>query len=107
MLKALRYHVSSILETNGINLLKSLKTRDRNKHPSNEWRRLLRDYMDNHPELHAKLLISDRVAAIIGSSNLTSKGLVWNLEIGFLINDGTVWTLAKIVDRISETSMLI
>lgn len=58
-------------------------------------------------ELHAKLLISDRVAAIVGSSNLTSKGLVWNLEIGFLINDRTVWTLANMVDRISETSMLI
>lgn len=25
---------------------------DRNKHPSNEWRILLRDYMDNHPELN-------------------------------------------------------
>ena len=25
---------------------------DRNKHPSNEWRRLLRDYMDGHPELN-------------------------------------------------------
>ena len=57
-------------------------------------------------ELHAKLLISDRVAAIVGSSNLTSRGLIWNLEIGFLIKDKTVWTLANMVDRISETSIL-
>lgn len=55
-------------------------------------------------DLHAKILVADRKLAIIGSSNLTSRGLIWNLEIGFLIEDKSVWKLSEVVDRIVEMS---
>jgi cardiolipin synthase len=55
-------------------------------------------------DLHAKILVADRKIAIVGSSNLTSRGLIWNLEIGFLIEDKSVWKLAEVVDKIVEMS---
>ncbi|MEM0133679.1 MAG: phospholipase D-like domain-containing protein [Thermoplasmatales archaeon] len=55
-------------------------------------------------DLHAKIMIADRKVAIVGSSNLTSRGLLWNLEIGFLIEDESVWKLSEIIDRIVEMS---
>lgn len=53
-------------------------------------------------DLHAKIMVSDREKAIVGSSNLTARGLTWNLEIGFLIEDEIVWKLSEIIDRIVE-----
>ena len=56
-------------------------------------------------DLHAKIMVADRKVAIVGSSNLTSKGLVWNLEIGFLIEDKSIWKLSEVIDRIVEMSV--
>lgn len=58
-------------------------------------------------DLHAKLLISDRSRAVIGSANLTSRGLLWNLEIGFMIEDDTIWKLSEMVDSIESDSEII
>jgi cardiolipin synthase len=55
-------------------------------------------------DLHAKIMVADRKLAIVGSSNLTSRGLIWNLEIGLLIEDKSVWKLAEVIDRIVEMS---
>lgn len=55
-------------------------------------------------DLHAKIMVADRKVAIVGSSNLTSRGLVWNLEIGFLIEDKSIWKLSEVIDRIVEMS---
>ncbi len=55
-------------------------------------------------DLHAKIMVVDRKIAIVGSSNLTSRGFIWNLEIGFLIEDNSVWKLAQIIDKIAEMS---
>lgn len=55
-------------------------------------------------DLHAKIMVADRKKAIVGSSNLTSRGLIWNLEIGFLIEDESVWKLSEVIDSITEMS---
>ena len=55
-------------------------------------------------DLHAKIMVADREKAIVGSSNLTAKGLIWNLEIGFLIEDKSIWKLSEVIDRIVEMS---
>jgi cardiolipin synthase len=59
---------------------------------------------NENADLHAKIMVADRKLAIVGSSNLTSRGLIWNLEIGFLIEDRSVWKLAEVIDRIVEMS---
>lgn len=53
-------------------------------------------------DLHAKIMVSDREKAVVGSSNLTARGLIWNLEIGFLIEDEIIWKLSEVIDRIVE-----
>lgn len=58
-------------------------------------------------DLHAKIMVADRKSAIVGSSNLTSRGLIWNLEIGFFIEDRSVWKLAEVIDKIAEMSTQI
>lgn len=58
-------------------------------------------------DLHAKIMVADRTVAILGSSNLTSKGLVWNIEIGILIEDKSVWKLSEVIDRIADMSSLL
>lgn len=55
-------------------------------------------------DLHAKIMVADRRVAIVGSSNLTARGLLWNLEIGFLIEHDVVWKLSELIDKIVEMS---
>lgn len=51
--------------------------------------------------LHAKVLISDREKAVIGSANFSLGGLSKNYEIGMLIQGKEVWELSKIIDDIA------
>ena len=44
------------------------------------------DQRDGQGVLHAKLLVVDGCRALVGSANLTTKALAYNLEVGVLIN---------------------
>ena len=57
--------------------------------------------------LHAKCVIADRSAALITSANLTSAGINDNLELGVLVEAGTVPArLAKHLDLLIEQGVL-
>ena len=51
--------------------------------------------------LHAKVVISDRSKAVIGSANFTKGGMVGNYEIGVLIEGKEAWQLAELVEILS------
>lgn len=55
-----------------------------------------------HPDgyLHAKVLVADRKRAIVGSSNLSWRGLVTNHELAVLVEGRAVKDIASAVDRI-------
>jgi len=49
-------------------------------------------------QLHAKVIIADRIRAVIGSANLSWGGMVTNYEIGVMLEGDAVWKLAALVD---------
>lgn len=49
-------------------------------------------------QLHAKLIISDRSRAVLGSANFSWGGMVTNYEIGVLLEGEPAWKLAELVD---------
>ncbi len=49
-------------------------------------------------QLHAKLIISDRRRAVIGSANFSWGGMVGNYEFGVLLEGEPAWKLAELVD---------
>lgn len=53
-------------------------------------------------DLHAKVLVADREAAIIGSANMSRRGMAENIEIGVLIRDRSCWKLAEMIDGLAE-----
>jgi phosphatidylserine/phosphatidylglycerophosphate/cardiolipin synthase-like enzyme len=56
--------------------------------------------------LHAKIAIADRKSAVVGSANFSWGGMYNNYEIGLFIKGPAVWKLAKIVDSLSDLSIL-
>ena len=55
-------------------------------------------------DLHAKIIVIDRSIALIGSANLTWKGLVNNHEIMLRFNGNTAWKLGNLIDRLSSNT---
>lgn len=55
-------------------------------------------------ELHAKLCVSDRKRAVLGSANFTWGGLVSNYEVGVELSGESAWKLAAIVDELMAIS---
>ena len=53
-------------------------------------------------DLHAKVLVADREAAVIGSANMSRRGMAGNIEIGVLIRDGSCWKLADMIDGMAD-----
>jgi phosphatidylserine/phosphatidylglycerophosphate/cardiolipin synthase-like enzyme len=51
--------------------------------------------------MHAKILIIDRVSALVGSANLTGYGVERNLECGVLIRGGTI--PAALAEHVTNT----
>lgn len=52
-------------------------------------------------DLHAKVLVQDRRAAVIGSANISWRGMEKNIEIGILVRDGSAWRLSSIIDDLA------
>lgn len=55
---------------------------------------------DRDADLHAKLMVFDRDTAIVGSSNLSKRGLVTNQELGLVIRGPAAQRVAEAVDRL-------
>ena len=58
-------------------------------------------------DLHAKVLVIDRKKALIGSSNLSRRGLVENHEIAVLVQGSVASTTAKILDRLFASRYVV
>lgn len=51
-------------------------------------------------DLHAKVVVADRKIALVGSSNLSWRGMVTNYELAALVQDDAAITAAQAVDRL-------
>ena len=58
-------------------------------------------------DLHAKVLIQDRRAAVIGSANISWRGMEKNIEIGILVRDGSAWRLSSIIDDLAVETRVV
>lgn len=54
-------------------------------------------------QLHAKVVVTDRAHAVIGSSNLSWGGLVGNTEVGVQLEGEPVWVLAEMIDGLVQS----
>ena len=76
------------------------------------WSRLyphfvLRSYDEDGKSLHAKVVVSDRNLAVVGSANFSWHGMATNYEIGVMLEGKEAWTLSKIVDKLAAMSSII
>lgn len=63
------------------------------------------DFKDSKgSQLHAKIVISDRRKAVVGSANFSWGGLYTNYEIGLLIEGDQAWKLAEMSDMLASKS---
>lgn len=54
-------------------------------------------------DLHAKLVVIDRIRALIGSSNLSRRGLIKNHEMAVLVEDRVAGDIASAVYKLLNT----
>ncbi|WP_327273515.1 DISARM system phospholipase D-like protein DrmC [Streptomyces sp. NBC_01224] len=52
----------------------------------------------DHTSLHAKVIAADRHTALLGSANLTGRGLSRNVELGVILHDSR--TVGRLVDHL-------
>jgi len=62
------------------------------------------DFSRDDKTLHAKVIVTDRSKAVIGSANFTWGGLSGNYEIGVLVEGNKAWELADLVDDVASSS---
>lgn len=59
---------------------------------------------NNTEDLHAKILVVDRNEALVGSANLTWKGLVGNHELAVVVSGSAASVIAKLLDKLCSDS---
>jgi cardiolipin synthase len=60
------------------------------------------DFADQRKrQLHAKVLIIDRMKALVGSANFTWGGMFTNYEVGIKVEGEVAWKLAALVDTLA------
>ncbi len=57
-------------------------------------------------DLHAKIMIVDRNNALVGSANLTWKGLVGNHELAVISHGSVAWKIGELFDKLSQDSRI-
>lgn len=57
-------------------------------------------------ELHAKIVIGDRKTALVGSSNLSFRGLMTNHELGVVIEGTDAEAAAAVIDRLLRSALV-
>lgn len=70
---------------------------------------LIFSFIPQHEEadLHAKIIIVDRKFALVGSANLSMRGLMNNHELGLLLEGAAVADIAKAVDLLMRAPQTI
>jgi phosphatidylserine/phosphatidylglycerophosphate/cardiolipin synthase-like enzyme len=64
------------------------------------------DFQDKAAEgLHAKVLVVDRKAAVIGSANLTFHGMTASHELGLVVRGPTAASVASAIDLLTGSSL--
>lgn len=60
------------------------------------------DFRPEHrfEDLHAKIIVVDREDALVGSANLTWKGLVGNHELAIVISGKTASSIGTLLDKL-------
>lgn len=58
------------------------------------------NFNDSVEELHSKLIVVDRSVALIGSANLSMRGMKQNYELGIVLRDAEVSTISKCFDSL-------
>lgn len=66
------------------------------------WDFLEKDTEGNPAQLHAKIVVSDRRLAVIGSANFSKNGLVENHELGIQIAGKPVTKLCDAIDQLLQ-----
>ena len=61
---------------------------------------------DEENDLHAKAIVVDRRLALIGSSNLSRRGLLTNHELAILIEGTSVGEVAQALDKLLASHMV-
>jgi phosphatidylserine/phosphatidylglycerophosphate/cardiolipin synthase-like enzyme len=56
-------------------------------------------------QLHAKIIVSDRRRALVGSANFTWGGMFGNYEIGLLVEGQPAWELAKLAEEVRSIAL--
>ncbi|MGH2395625.1 MAG: phospholipase D-like domain-containing protein [bacterium] len=59
-----------------------------------------------YPKLHAKVLVVDRIEALVGSANLTFHGLESNLELGLRVRGPQAAAIAERFDHLEASGVL-
>jgi len=57
---------------------------------------------DGREDLHAKLIVIDHKTALVGSANLTFKGMVMNHELTVKLTGHAAQTVGSLIDRLSK-----
>lgn len=58
-------------------------------------------------DLHAKIIAVDRRKALVGSSNLSRRGLISNFEMGLLVEGSVAGTITNTLDKLIVKSLKI
>jgi phosphatidylserine/phosphatidylglycerophosphate/cardiolipin synthase-like enzyme len=80
----------------------------------------LRDFVSKYPhfllhgfsggdqsDLHAKVIVADRKVALVGSSNLSWRGMVTNYELAALVRGDAAGVTAQAVDRLLASENVV
>jgi phosphatidylserine/phosphatidylglycerophosphate/cardiolipin synthase-like enzyme len=59
---------------------------------------------DKREDLHAKLIVIDHTTALVGSANLSFKGMVANHELMLRVSGKTAYSIGELLDRLSANS---
>jgi phosphatidylserine/phosphatidylglycerophosphate/cardiolipin synthase-like enzyme len=62
---------------------------------------------DKREDLHAKLIVVDHTIALVGSANLSFKGMVANHEVMVKLSGKTAYSVGELLDRLSANSETI
>ena len=61
------------------------------------------NFEDRHGSvLHAKVVVSDRKKAVVGSANFTMGGMTSNYELGIFLEGDVAWKLSNVIDTFAE-----
>ena len=58
-------------------------------------------------DLHAKVITADRKIALVGSSNLSRRGLFHNHELALLIQGSSAENVSRALDKLISSSLVI